>query len=276
MTGALMERRVWAQCRWKGERGHTLVGIRGRRHPQREAGSRPARAFPGGLVSRSVRTRAPVPLAPGIRCWVTEAPGRGGPRRGSGRRARAGVPAAPVSGPDSFSVLLPHHMQLCVHIPRSHSCRQGCSHGHTVAAPLPQLPRLQQTPQGWGLNPRCLFLFFFPPMFISHSLQTGRPAPTSAEDGQIPPSSISGIFSLCPHLAEGGRESERAQSPDAIRRFHPCDLPQGPPSTCPHPGLGLEQAVCGMNGLRCAVFSVETAGVWVGKEFLDTEHFRRE
>ena len=178
-----MERRVWAQCRWKGERGHTLVGIRGRRHPQREAGSRPARAFPGGLVSRSVRTRAPVPLAPGIRCWVTEAPGRGGPRRGSGRRARAGVPAAPVSGPDSFSVLLPHHMQLCVHIPRSHSCRQGCSHGHTVAAPLPQLPRLQQTPQGWGLNPRCLFLTLCRlDVQLPHLLRTDRfpPAPSVA------------------------------------------------------------------------------------------------
>ena len=60
----------------EGGRGHTLVGSRGRRHPQREAGSRPARAFPGGLVSRSVRTQAPVALASEMRCWVTKAPGR--------------------------------------------------------------------------------------------------------------------------------------------------------------------------------------------------------
>lgn len=186
----------------------------------------------------------------------------------SGRRARAGVPVGTCQWSGQFlCAASTSYTTVCTHSEQSHSCRQGCSHGHTVAAPLPRLQRLQQTPRGRGLNPRCLFLTL---------CRLDVQLPRLLRTDRFPPSSISGIFSLCPHLAEGRRESERAQSPDAIWRFHPHDLPQGPPSTYPHPGLGLEQAVYGINGLRCAVFSVETAGVWVGKEFLDTEHFRRE
>lgn len=77
----------------------------------------------------------------------------------SGRRARAGVPAGTCQWSGQFlCAASTSYTTVCTHSEQSHSCRQGCSHGHTVAAPLPQLQRLQQTPRGRGLSPRCLFL----------------------------------------------------------------------------------------------------------------------
>ena len=168
--GALMERGVWAQCRGRGDAGDMLVGTRGRCHHQREAGSRPAQAFPGGFpggwVSRSVRKQAPVALGCPRCCAGLQrpqdadvTPNREGPSRESGRRAHAGVPAGTCQwSRHSFSVLLPHIQPYVHSLSRVTAADRGIVMGTQWLHPCPSSSGCSRLPGAGGLIPRCLFL----------------------------------------------------------------------------------------------------------------------
>lgn len=123
---------------------------------------------------------------------------------------------APVSGADSFSVLLPYHMQLCVHIPsRVTAADRGVVMGTRRQHRCPSSSGCSRLPGGWGLNPRCLFLTLCrPEVQLQCLLRTDRfPTPPRLHRWPLLPVSSPGR----------GREGERACSEP---RCHP----EAPPS----------------------------------------------
>ena len=132
----------------EGRRGDMLVGTRGPLPPPEGSREQTCPSLPRGLSLRSVRKQAPVALGhPTCGAWLQRSqdadttPKREGPSLESGRRVRAGFPVGTCQGGGhSLSVLLPHHIQLNVHIlSRLTAADRGNSRAHSgcTLAPVP-------------------------------------------------------------------------------------------------------------------------------------------